>query len=149
MSSIKVTLYSNEGPVPEITSISSGPKEAAQLEWAVLVGVANHLLRKASDQMSTAQITVLQRVNELASEQGQIAHRATLVNTQAVRKMIDAREWSTKAALALVLEYLRTEDLEDPALDALIVHLASSGRGLRLLTFLQDCAMTGTDKEIK
>ena len=60
MSSIKITLYSDEGPRPEITSITRGPKEAAQIEWAALAGTAEHLLRNHREQLSGAQLAAVQ-----------------------------------------------------------------------------------------
>ena len=36
--SIKITLYSDEGPAPEIQSLSSSREEASRIEWLALVG---------------------------------------------------------------------------------------------------------------
>jgi hypothetical protein len=68
VSSIKITLYSNEGPRPEITSITSGPKEAAQIEWTALVGTAEHLLRNGSDQLSGKQLAAVQALVAASKE---------------------------------------------------------------------------------
>ncbi len=58
--SIKITLYSNEGPIPEIVSIAPGPRAAAQIEWTALVGTADHLLRNHREQLSAAQVAAIQ-----------------------------------------------------------------------------------------
>lgn len=60
MSSIKITLYSNEGPVPDITSIGGSSRELAQLEWAALVGTAEHLLRNCRELLRAEQLAAIQ-----------------------------------------------------------------------------------------
>lgn len=60
MSSIKITLYSDEGPAPTITSIASGLNDAAQIEWSALVGTAAHLLRNHREQLSATRQAALE-----------------------------------------------------------------------------------------
>jgi hypothetical protein len=58
--SIKITLYSDEGPKPTIVSIAANPEEAAQIEWRLLVGTAEHLLRNHREQLPEPQLAALQ-----------------------------------------------------------------------------------------
>lgn len=67
--SIKVTLYSDEGPTPSIVSIASSSEEEARIEWSVLVGTAAHLLLNHRERMSTPQLAALQTL--VAMQQGE------------------------------------------------------------------------------
>lgn len=58
--SIKIMLYSDEGPVPTIVSIASSPAEKARIEWQAIVGTAEHLLRNHRDLLLESQLTALQ-----------------------------------------------------------------------------------------
>jgi hypothetical protein len=60
--SIKVTLYSDEGPSPTIVINHVGPKDAARIEWRLLVGTAQHLLRNYREQLPEPHLAVLQRL---------------------------------------------------------------------------------------
>ena len=68
MGSIKITLYSNEGPFPEITAIAGSRKEHAQLEWVAIVGTAEHLLRNHREHLSVAQLAAVQAFLAAAKE---------------------------------------------------------------------------------
>jgi hypothetical protein len=51
--SIKVTLYSDEGPTPSIVINAPNTDEAASVEWLTLVGIARHYARR--DGITSAQ----------------------------------------------------------------------------------------------
>jgi len=57
--SIKITLYSDEGPAPEIQSLSSSREEASRIEWLALVGTAKHLLRGHREHLPAPQLAAL------------------------------------------------------------------------------------------
>lgn len=58
--SIKITLYSDEGPAPTIVSIAPRAEDAAQIEWQALVGTAAHLLRNYRGQLHETQTASLE-----------------------------------------------------------------------------------------
>lgn len=71
---------------------------------------------------------------------------STLNNT--IYGMIAERGWDAETAIELVLEYLRQRKKSDEALDTLIVGVLTRGDGQGLVAFLQDCIMTGTDRDV-
>lgn len=58
--SIKITLYSDEGPTPTIVGIAQSPEESARIEWAALVGTAEHLLRNHRERMPAPKLAALE-----------------------------------------------------------------------------------------
>lgn len=62
--------------------------------------------------------------------------------------MIAERGWSAETAIELVLEYLRQRTKTDEALDVLVGGVLARDDGQGLVAFLQDCVMTGTDRDV-
>ena len=58
--SIKITLYSDEGPAPTIVSLATSAEAAAEIEWQALVGTAEHLLRNYREQLHETQRATLE-----------------------------------------------------------------------------------------
>lgn len=66
--SIKITLYSDEGRTPTITSMTTSREEAARIEWLVLVGTAEHLLRNHHDRLLEPQLAALETLLDARGE---------------------------------------------------------------------------------
>ena len=99
MSSIKVTLYSDEGRAPTIVSIASSPVEAMRIEWALLVGTAEHLLRNHREHLCERQIAALRL---LLGVQEQRIETLSTVKTASVPSKEPSKESDfTKEELAL------------------------------------------------
>ena len=58
--SIKITLYSDEGRAPTIVSIASSLEEEARIEWLMLIGTAEHLLRNHRERIPAPQLAALE-----------------------------------------------------------------------------------------
>ena len=70
------------------------------------------------------------------------------MGSEKIRSMITTHGWDDATALALVLDYLHHEDMNGQALDLLIAGFVSSDKAAGLISFLQDCVMTGTDHDV-
>lgn len=65
-----------------------------------------------------------------------------------IAEMITEQGWNAETATELVLEYLRQKTKPHETLDVLIAGVLSRGGEQGLLSFLQDCVMTGSDHDV-
>lgn len=65
-----------------------------------------------------------------------------------IYEMIAERGWDSETAIELVLDYLRQCKTPDEALGALVRGVIARGDGDGFVGFLQDCIMTGTDRDV-